>query len=327
MKWIILLAALATACGGDDDGGDGSTGADGGGGDDTGWEQLADLPSGPVQETAVVEVAGVIYVLGGIDEDMRTVPSVLAYHPADDSWDTAPDLPAAVHHINAAAVDGTIYVVGSLAPDFTPVAEVWSWTPGDEAWSTGRAAMPAPVRGAAAVGVVDGSIVVAGGLSAAGSSEVVSAYDPAADAWDEERAALPMPLDHATGQVVGGDFYVIGGRSNGIVAVSAEVFRADGASWATRAPLPTARGGIASGVIGDRIVVVGGEGNTDADTGVFPQTEIYDPAADAWDSLADMPTPRHGMAAAGLDGTLYVPGGADHQAFAAVATHEALHLE
>lgn len=320
----LALAALVLAACGDDDGGTGSGGADAAGG--ARWQRLADLPSGPVQETAVVELEGVLYVLGGIDDGMKTVPRVLAYHPADDSWGSAPDLPAAVHHVNAAALDGTIYVVGSLAPDFSPIGEVWSWTPGDPAWSTGRAAMPSPARGAAAVGVVDGAIVVAGGLAATGSSDVVSAYDPAADAWDAERAPLPMPLDHATGQVVDGAFHVIGGRSNGIVAVSAAVFRADGSRWTERAPMPTARGGIASGVVDGRIVVVGGEGNTEADSGVFPQTEVYDPAADAWQSLDDMPTPRHGMAAAGLGGILYVPGGADQQGFGAVATHEALRL-
>jgi N-acetylneuraminic acid mutarotase len=245
MRSVLVAAALVGACG-DDDGGGGSS-ADGGGGGDTGWEQLADLPSGPVQETAVVEVAGVIYVLGGIDGAVQTLPQVLAYHPADDSWDRATDLPAAVHHVNAAAVDDTVYVIGSLAPDFSPVAEVWSWTPGDRAWSTGRTPMPAPARGA------------------------------------------------ATG-------------------------------WTARSPMPTARGGIASAVVDGRIAVVGGEGNRDTASGVFPQTEIYDPDADAWDSLADMPTPRHGMAAAGLDGGLYVPGGADHQSFGAVATHEVLRL-
>jgi N-acetylneuraminic acid mutarotase len=323
VKAIALLAAALVAACGDDDGGGASADASGG---DTGWERLADLPSGPVQETAVVEVAGVIYVLGGIDGAVQTLPQVLAYHPADDSWDSAPDLPAAVHHVNAAAVEGTIYVVGSLAPDFSPVAEVWSWTPGDQAWSTGRMPMPAPARGAAAVGVVDGVILVAGGLAATGSSDVVSAYDPAADSWDQAPAHLPMPLDHATGQVVDGAFFVIGGRSNGITAVSAAVWRNDATGWTARAPMPTARGGIASGVVDGRIAVVGGEGNPDADSGVFPQTEIYDPDADAWDSLADMPTPRHGMAAAGLDGGLYVPGGADHQSFGAVATHEVLRL-
>ena len=90
--------------------------------------------------------------------------------------------------------------------------------------------------------------------------------------------------------------------------------------------MPTARGGIGSGVVNGAIVVVGGEGNPDADSGVFPQTEIYDPAADAWSAGPDMPTPRHGMGAAGVDGALYVPGGADVAGIGAVATHEVLRL-
>ncbi len=328
-RTIALAAVLLAACGGDDDGGGG---ADGGGGSDGGgggaWEQLADLPGGPVQETGLVEVDGLLYVMGGIDGAGETLAQVLVYHPSDDSWERGPDLPAPAHHVNAAAVDGTVYLVGSLEPDFTPRPAVWSWTPGDEAWSTDRAAMPGTARGAAAVGVVGGSIVVAGGFAAAGSSAVVSAYDPAADQWDESAAdPLPMPLDHATGQVVDGTLHVIGGRSNGIVAVSAEVWRLEGTSWTAGAPMPTARGGIASGVVNGRIVVVGGEGNGDAASGVFPQAEVYDPAADQWSALEDMRTPRHGMAAAGLGGDLYVPGGADRQGFGAVATHEVLHVE
>ena len=326
----VLLTLFLAACGGDDDGGGGNGDAgehpDGGGGGQ-GWEPLADLPSGPIQETAVVEVDGLIYVLGGIDAGIQTVAQVLIYDPSDDSWDSGPDLPTEVHHANAAVVDGTIYVAGSLAPNFDPIDQVWSWTPGDEAWSTDHAPMPAPARGAAAVGAVDGRIVVAGGSAAAGSSAAVSIYDPAGDAWDESPDPLPIPLDHATGQVVEGNLHVIGGRSNGIVAVSAEVFRYGDGSWTPRAPMPTARGGIASGVVNGRIVVVGGEGNRDAESGVFPQTELYDPAADAWTSLEDMRTPRHGMGAAGVDGALYVPGGANVQAFGAVATHEVLHLE
>jgi N-acetylneuraminic acid mutarotase len=89
--------------------------------------------------------------------------------------------------------------------------------------------------------------------------------------------------------------------------------------------MPTARGGTACGVIGDRLVVVGGEGNpAPGSRGVFPQVEAYDAAANAWQTLAPMRTPRHGMGAAAWDGKLYVPGGANQQAFGAVATHEIL---
>lgn len=326
----LVALALVAACGGDDDGDEGGGAADGGGDSGGGgrWEALADLPTGPVQETAVVEVDGVLHVLGGIDAGGETVAGVLIYHPDGDRWERGPDLPAAVHHVNAAAVAGTIFVVGALAPDFSPLDVVWSWTPGDAEWATGGAPMPAPARGASAVGVVDGRIVVAGGFAAGGdSSAAVSAYDPAADAWDTSLAELPTPLDHATGQVVDGALYLIGGRSNGIAAVSAEVLRQDPDGWTPRAPMPTARGGIASGVVDGRIVVVGGEGNPEADSGVFPESEIYDPAADRWSALDEMPTPRHGMAAAAVGSSLYVPGGADRQGFGAVATHEVLHLD
>ena len=36
-----------------------------------------------------------------------------------------------------------------------------------------------------------------------------------------------------------------------------------------------------------------------------------------------MPTPRHGTGAASVGNAVFVPGGADHQGFGAVATHEA----
>jgi N-acetylneuraminic acid mutarotase len=85
----------------------------------------------------------------------------------------------------------------------------------------------------------------------------------------------------------------------------------------------TARAGTGCGVVGGRLVVVGGEGAATA-TGVFSEVEAYDPASDSWESLTPMPTPRHGMAAAVWDGALHVPGGARSAGFGAVATHEVL---
>ena len=86
--------------------------------------------------------------------------------------------------------------------------------------------------------------------------------------------------------------------------------------------MPTARGGIASGVLEGKIVVLGGEGNDDDPSGVFAQVELYDPATDEWTALPDMAVPRHGMTAA-VDGDgLAVPGGATREGFGAVATFD-----
>ncbi|GAA0627899.1 hypothetical protein GCM10009534_74810 [Kribbella sandramycini] len=43
--------------------------------------------------------------------------------------------------------------------------------------------------------------------------------------------------------------------------------------------------------------------------GVFPHNESYDARTGAWVRDADLPTPRHGMAAAAVGDTIYVPGG------------------
>ncbi|MDB4962827.1 MAG: kelch repeat-containing protein [Myxococcales bacterium] len=180
-------------------------------------------------------------------------------------------------------------------------------------------------RGGAATGVIDGKIYVAGGLRNGAGTTDVSIYDPLASTWTPA-PPLPVALDHACGASVGGKLYVVGGRAVNPGAPVATVYElTPGGGWIERAPMPTARGGAGCGVSDDRIVVAGGEGNPAAGSrGVFPQVEAYTPSQDTWETLAPMPTPRHGLAAAAWDGRLYVAGGATVQGFGAVATHEIL---
>jgi N-acetylneuraminic acid mutarotase len=75
--------------------------------------------------------------------------------------------------------------------------------------------------------------------------------------------------------------------------------------WAQRAPMPTARSGIAAAVLDGRIVVVGGE----APSGTFRQVEAYDPKSNGWSAYAPMPTARHGLGAVSIGGKIYVISG------------------
>src|SRR5205085_4364032 len=79
--------------------------------------------------------------------------------------------------------------------------------------------------------------------------------------------------------------------------------------WRSRAPIPTARGGLASGTIDNRIQVFGGEGNSGTPASTFQQNEEYDPATDTWRTLPSMPHPRHGFYGATLDGRIFTPSG------------------
>jgi N-acetylneuraminic acid mutarotase len=321
-----LAVTMLLACGGSDPAPDSPT-ADAppvGTCDDTApWAAAAPLAIGPTQETSVVAVAGKIYILGGF-QNLTITSAVQIFDTATCTYTAGPELPLPVHHINAAVIDGTIVVGGALqGGNFAAIGDTWSWNPATEtAWSI-RTPMPAGTqRGAAVAGAIDGTLVVVGGLRGGAVSDV-SAYDLALDTWTA-LPPLPVPRDHACGGVIGGKLYVAGGRMTSIPSTSTATFEfADGA-WQTKAPMITGRGGTACGVIDDRLIVVGGEGNPAVASGVFPQVEAYTPASDAWESLDPMVTPRHGMGAAASGGRLYVPGGADVQGFGAVATHEIL---
>lgn len=253
------------------------------------------------------------------------VPAVQIFDTTTCTYSAGPPMPKAVHHINAAVESGTIFVLGSLQTGgFTAIGDTWSWNPATDADWTVRAAMPAgKQRGAGIAGAIGGKLVVAGGFRGGSAVTEVSIYDPVLDQWTDG-PPLPAARDHACGGVIGGKLYVAGGRQVSITSTAATLFELDGATWAGRMSMPTARGGTACGVVAGKLIVVGGEGNPKAASGVFPEVESYDPIADSWTTLAPTPTPRHGMGAAEAGGRLYVPGGADVQAFGAVATHEVL---
>lgn len=289
-----------------------------------GWSMAPALTRGPTQETAAVAVDGKIYVFGGFDDQGAVLSVVQIFDTQSCTWSAGPELPRAVHHANAAVVGDRIFIVGAMETiNFTAVGHVWSWAPATETTWTAHAAMPAGTqRGSALAGTIGSTIYLAGGLRN-GAVTQVSALDTSTMVWDTTLPALPQARDHGCGGVVGGKLYLTGGRGGAINSTSASVFEyTPGGAWIEKAPMPTARGGTACGVIGDQILVVGGEGNTAVASGVFPNVESYRAADDTWSVLPPMTVPRHGLGAAAWNGSLYVPGGATRQGFGAVATHD-----
>ena len=70
--------------------------------------------------------------------------------------------------------------------------------------------------------------------------------------------------------------------------------------------MPTARAGLATGVIDGKLYAVGGTRKLFT---YLSTLERYDPTTDTWEHLANMPTARVGLAAGVLHGKLYVVGG------------------
>ena len=173
-------------------------------------------------------------------------------------------MPKPLNHLNAAVVGGKIYVLGGLAEEssqgraWRAVADSWVYDPAKDMWVSLPDVPAGQLRGSAGVGVYNGKIYLAGGMSdlelygthVQRSVAVVSIFDTKTQKWlDVPEAAKNMPggRDHAGAAIVGDKMYVLGGRENGQENLKDTVFVLDlcdlKAGWKTsKAKMPTARG-------------------------------------------------------------------------------------
>ncbi|KAJ8107004.1 hypothetical protein OPT61_g9163 [Boeremia exigua] len=312
------------------------------------WTELTPIPLPRQEHTTVFLPPSTIAVLGGVvpsnDTSMipvTTTPLMQFYSLSNNTWTVAPPLLRAMNHLNAAVVDGQIYVLGGLAdlgepePAWRAVRDAFSYSPRSNIWSRLPNLPISEERGSAAVGVWGSRIILAGGMSALELSgdraqtsvSMVSMFDTKKKAWvrlPRKAKYIPGPRDHAGAAVVDGKMYVLGGRDMGQNNVKDTVFVLDlahlEAGWTTsEARMPTPRGGVAAGVVGRKVYVLGGEGNADAESGVFDEVEAYDTKRDRWSSAGTMSIARHGTYAVGVGRKVYVPGGGLRQSGAPVA--------
>jgi N-acetylneuraminic acid mutarotase len=285
------------------------------------WQTLAPLPE-PRQEVAVAEVNGLIYVAGGFGVDGATSERLEAYDPAAHRWKRLPPLPVPVNHAAAVGLGGKLYVLGGYqSPQGLagPSKAVQIYDPARQTWSQGS---PLPTaRGGLAVTVLDGKMYAIGGAGGPSLGDF-AVLDPALGQWTE-LPPMPTPRDHTGAAVVDGKIYVMGGRNQRSFTLNTlEVYDPKTAKWRALEPMPTGRSGHAVAGVGGCVYVFGGEGNRQSGAGTFAQLEVYSVASGQWSRLPDMPTPRHGMAAAVLDGKIYLPAGATRQGMGAATTNE-----
>jgi N-acetylneuraminic acid mutarotase len=132
---------------------------------------------------------------------------------------------------------------------------------------------------------------------------------------------MPTPRDHHAVVSIRGRIYAIGGRL-GNMARNLDVceeYDPVSDNWRTRAPMPTARSGVAFAVLMDRAYVFGGE----EPAGTFRENEEYDPVTDTWTARAPMPAGRHGHAAATVGDAIYVLAGGPTPGGSQIGTNEA----
>jgi N-acetylneuraminic acid mutarotase len=195
------------------------------------WTALPSLPGGLGDAPAIVFGGRVRIFGGGTTGPGGTTTWVLG----ENGWseDAALRLPASRRSSVAAVVGDRVFLLGGLSGNGTEfgtaTSTVWAaratggWTP--------CAPLPGPVRFNAAVGVVGGRILLAGGCTPDGGAvrnlDDVLAYDPVTDRWSE-LARLPLALRGAWGVAVGDRLLVLGGYSDRFLTDIFAVSGADG---------------------------------------------------------------------------------------------------
>ena len=158
-----------------------------------------------------------------------------------------------------------------------------------------------------AAAVLDGTIWVVGGLAPGSKgSRKVQGYDPVINEW-KAGPDLPTALHHEMVVTYKGELVVMGGwipRGSDPSAIeSARVYALRNGSWHQLASLNRPRVAGAAAVVGDRIVVVGGQSKKK----LLDTTEVFD--GKRWSVVANIPTAREHLAAVTDGRYVYAVGG------------------
>ncbi len=287
---------------------------------------LPDLPA-VRQEHSVVALNGEVYAIGGFTPTVTA--SVQAFDPGAESWRNVANFPAPLHHANAAALGGRLYVAGFYAGGSFGNADgrVFEYDPDEDDWALVGQMPEGTQRASSCVASLGARIYLFGGARV-DSVDDASAYDPESNTW-QELPPLPESREHCLAAAIQGTLYIAAGRTDSIGGFVADTwaFDPETQTYSPRAPIPTPRGGAAGSVLNGKLYVFGGEGNGADPSGVFPQVEAYDAAADSWQSLENMLVPRHGLGGATVGSSIYLPGGATAQGFGAAADSSVLTFE
>lgn len=270
------------------------------------WTSLPALPE-PRSDLGVAIADARLVTVGGLSAG-QALKTVSVMDLATKTWAGLPDMSTARHGLAVAAVEKSVYAIGGATgadgTQVTSTAEALKLAPRklqpESAW---RSLSDAPTpRLMMAWTVVDDKIWIAGGMSHGNTLPIVQSYDPQTGAW-QAQPPLPVPLNHATATTYRGEMVVIGGAQDELANASNKVYALRGGSWVELPSLTHARAAAAAAVVGDKLVVVGGQNAKQ----LVPQTEVFD--GQSWKDAADLPTPREHLAAVSDGFYVYTVGG------------------
>ncbi|HUB05572.1 MAG TPA: hypothetical protein VMB50_01150, partial [Myxococcales bacterium] len=285
----------------------------------------APLPGARYSLSAVLGGDGRVYALGGFDATQSYVPTVTAFDPRTNAWDSSPPPMLNYRAYFPAAVDaaGNLYAfTGRITGDYLiDNSEVWA--PGESGWVTVSAVSPYYFADTGAAVGPGGVFYMPGGVySVQSPASITSTFDPVQQVWGTAPALLVAKAFHGVAAAPDGTIFAMGGTADYATPLEDDAGQGEtealvpgAAAWAPRFGMPTPRCEL--GAATDRAGLVYAIGGNDCVVGAGSGYRLYG-AVEAFDSdggywltgLPQLPTAVDSPGCAtGADGRIYVIGG------------------
>ena len=266
-------------------------------------------------EAAFIGVGDKMYLLGG-----RGIQPVSIYDPIHNNWKTGSTAPIGLHHFQPVVYENEIYIVGAMTGEYPgeiPVEDIYVYNPERDAWRTEGKIPSNRTRGSAGVIIDDDMLYLVCGIKdghRGDHKKWLDSYNLKTKKWTQLPDA-PLARDHFQAAIVRGKIYALAGRTT----ISADnpfkhtigtvdAYDIDDNSWTTLPEeLPTWRAGSFVMVMGDELIVLGGESFTQEKA--HSEVEALNVITKKWRSLPPLPIGRHGTGIVNYKDELYTASG------------------
>ena len=223
------------------------------------------------------------------------------------SWTATGDMIEATRETATLLLDGTVLVTGGYGPiPDSPLASADLYDPDSETWSA-TGSMVGFHGGHTVTRLSDGTVLVAGGGSAAGPLTSAELYDPVSGSWSATGEMVEGHGSHLASLLLDGRVLVAGGglSPSFVNLATAELYDPGSGTWSATGDMVAVRGGATITLLGDgRVLVAGGQF-----FGVGT-AELFDPNTGTWTATGSMAEGRIDHTAVLLpDGRVLVTGG------------------
>ncbi len=293
------------------------------------WKELKTKNDpGGRSECSMAAVDGKLYLIGG---DGGEAMPVQRLDPKTLTWTKLAPQPMVMHHFQLVALDKKIYALEAFStggfPSQEPMANVEIYDTETNTWSTGGE-MPAARRRAGAGAVAyKGKLYLVAGIQhghQSGTTNMFDVYDPTTSTW-AALADAPHIRDHCFAAVVGDKLYVVGGRNTSFrdpenklnffsqTMLDVDCYDFTTGTWSVlpaKLPLGTGGGNLVN--LNNKLYYMGGERATATENNA-PRKNVFmlDPStSNGWQEIDSLKQARNGVAAAVVDGKIYIAGGA-----------------